>query len=213
MDKFYNKVLIALQKEDKEEAVSLCVQALENKGMTVVDLYTNILTPALANIIDEYEQSEDLIWREHVRSGIVRTIIELSYPYILQERKYSNGEKVLVVCPEFEEHELGARMVADFFRLEGFDTTFVGARTPVKTLLQALEIVKPNYLIISVTNFYNLVSVKKMIAEIKEASSHELTFIIGGRAINANRDVVKFVGADLSLEGYTDIQKLSEEAH
>lgn len=69
---------------------------------------------------------EDLIWRRHVRSGIILTIIESAYPYILEQRKESICEKVLVDCPEFEEHELGARMVSDFFRLEGFDTTFAG---------------------------------------------------------------------------------------
>ena len=57
-------------------------------------------------------------------------------------------------------------MVADFFRLEGFNATFVGASTPASTIHKAIEIVEPDYLLISVTNFYNFVSVKKTIEDI-----------------------------------------------
>lgn len=212
MEELYKEVLFALQAEDKKRAVTLCLDALKNNQISVVDLYEKILSPGLASVVDEYPKVEDLIWREHVRSGIIRTIIESAYPYILEQQKEPIGEKVLVVCPEFEEHELGARMVSDFFRLEGFDTTFIGARTPVNTILKAIEIVQPKYVVISVTNFYNFVSVKKTIEEIREKAAHDLTFILGGRAISANPNAVDFTGADLSLNGYEEIQQLREGA-
>lgn len=212
MNEFYNEVLVALQEEDKEKAVTLCIDALKNKEISVVDLYEMILSPGLASVVDEYPEVEDLIWREHVRSGIIRTIIESAYPYVLDQRKEPNGKKVLVACPEFEEHELGARMVSDFFRLEGFEATFVGARTPVNTILKAIDVVEPNYLVISVTNFYNFVSVKKTLDEIKEKTNRELTYIMGGRAITANPEAVDFVGADFSLQGYEEIKQLREGA-
>ncbi len=212
MNAFYSEVLTALQAENKERAVKLCMDALKKGRIPVVDLYEKILSPGLASVVDEYPEVEDLIWREHVRSGIIRTIIESAYPYVLKQRKELNGKKVLVVCPEFEEHELGARMVSDFFRLEGFETTFIGARTPVNTILKAIEIVQPDYLVISVTNFYNFVSVQKTIDEMKVKSAHKLTYIVGGRAIQANPEAVNFVGADFSLNSYKEIQQLREGA-
>lgn len=210
MEEFYNQVLSALQAEDKERAVLLSMNALKEEKISVVDLYEKILAPGLASVVDEYPIIEDLIWREHVRSGIIRTIIESAYPYILKQREEPNGQKVIVLCPEFEEHELGARMVADFFRLEGFDATFVGARTPVNTIHKAIEMVEPDYLVISVTNFYNFVSVKKTIEDIKEKSTHDLTIVVGGRAISANPEAVEFVGADFELNGYEAIKQLKE---
>lgn len=212
MEEFYNEVLLALQAEDKERAVLLSINALKEEKISVVDLYEKILSPGLASVVDEYPIIEDLIWREHVRSGIIRTIIESAYPYILEQRKEPSGQKVIVLCPEFEEHELGARMVADFFRLEGFDATFVGARTPVNTIHKAIEMVEPNYLVISVTNFYNFVSVKKTIEDIREKSTHDLTIVVGGRAISANPEAVEFVDADFELSGYEAIKKLKEGA-
>lgn len=212
MEELYNKVLHALQKEDKEQAVKLSVDALKNDEISVVDLYEMILTPALASVIDEYKVIEDLIWREHVRSAIIRTIIESAYPYVLEERKKNElkEDKVVVMCSESEDHELGARMVSDFFRIEGYDTTFVGARTPLKTILKAIEVVEPTYLVISVTNFYNFVSVKKTIEDIRKESVEDLTIVVGGRAISANPEAVKFVGADFELNGYEAIKKLKE---
>ena len=194
MEEFYNEVLLALQAEDKERAVLLSINALKEEKISVVDLYEKILSPGLASVVDDYP------------------IIESAYPYILEQRKEPSGQKVIVLCPEFEEHELGARMVADFFRLEGFDATFVGARTPVNTIHKAIEMVEPNYLVISVTNFYNFVSVKKTIEDIREKSTHDLTIVVGGRAISANPEAVEFVDADFELSGYEAIKKLKEGA-
>lgn len=212
MEDFYQKLLEALQKEDKEAATKIVVQALENEEIGIVDLYQKVLTPALAHVIEEYPINDDLIWREHVRSGIIRTIIELAYPYVLKQRKEVAGprEKVVVMCPEYEDHELGAKMVSDFFKLEGFSSTFVGARTPIQTVLKAIEIVQPKYLVISVTNFFNIVSVKRTIETIKANTSPDLQIILGGRAIASNPHAVENLGADLYLSGYEDIKALGE---
>ena len=213
MNEFYQNVLHALQKEDKETAFTLCVDALRNHEISVVDLYEMVLTPALANVIEEYAADEDLIWREHVRSAIIRTIIEQSYPYVLEQQKNAEAKenKVIVMCPEFEEHELGARMVADFFRLEGYDTTFIGARPPIGTVLNAIDVVKPTYLVISVTGFYNLLSVKRTIQAIKDAGNEDLVFVIGGRAISANPAAAMELGADKLLESFDAIKNLDAE--
>lgn len=214
MIELYEKVLSALQKEDKETALKLSIDALKNKEVSVADLYEMVLAPALGHIIEEYEKVDDLIWREHVRSGIIRTIIESAYPYVLEERAKNElkEERVIVMCPEFEEHELGSRMVADFFRMEGFDTTFVGARTPLKTVLKAIEVVDPKYLVISVTNFFNILSVKHLIDAIKHDGNEGLVFVLGGRAITANPDDALKIGADILLQGHDAIAKFSQEA-
>ncbi|HLR92064.1 MAG TPA: cobalamin-dependent protein [Atopostipes sp.] len=213
MENLYQKILAALQAEDKEQAVNFSIEALEKNEVSIVELYQDILTPALASVMEEYKTDEHLVWREHVRSGIIRTIVELSYPYVLKQRKplTEESEKVLVICPEFEDHELGAKMVSDFFKLEGFDSTFIGARTPLWTVLQAIDIVKPTYLSISVTNYFNLISVKKMIEAIKSYTEHDVTIAVGGRAFQSNPNAALEVGADLQLLNYEDIKKLSQE--
>lgn len=212
MHELYPKLLHALQMEDKEQAVKLSVDALENRQVTVMELYEKILSPAMASIIDEYEDEGDLIWKEHVRSAIIRTIIECAYPYVLKEQAVLAGEPVtvIVMCPELEDHELGAKMVSDFFQIAGFKSYFIGARTPFKTIINAIKDVEPKYLVISVTNFYHILSVKRLIENLKEVTDSNLTFVLGGRAIDANPDSVSNTGAHIHLRNFEDIQQLIE---
>lgn len=213
MEAFYEKVLASLQEENKEEAFNLCISALEEKIISIVDLYQSVLSPALNSIIEEYPNDEDLIWREHVRSGIIRNIVEAAYPYVLSERNRSGEHRrgnVIVMCPEYEDHDLGARMVSDFFTIAGFNSTFIGARTPRNTILKAVEIVSPKYLCISVTNYYNLISVKKTIESIKLNTSNKVVFLLGGSAFASNPDAHKEVGGDYYLNNFQDIKDLEK---
>lgn len=213
MEDLYEKVLASLQEEDKEKTLDICITALEEKDISIVDLYESILRPALNHIIEEYPNDEDLIWREHVRSGIIRNIIESAYPYVFEERHIygeTNKGNVIVMCPEFEDHDLGARMVSDFFTIAGYNSTFIGAKTPRKTILKAVEIVSPKYLCISVTNYYNLVSVKKTIESIKTSTKNKITFLLGGSAFVSNPYAYKDVGGDYLLNSFQDIKDLSK---
>lgn len=213
MEELYNTVLTALQVENKEVAVKASINALKDEKLKVAELYEHILVPALNNIINEYSDDSELIWREHVRSGIIRTIIESAYPYILEERKKVEVDKgrVIVMCPEYEDHELGAKMVSDFFKLAGYDSTFIGARTPFKTIMQAIQVIRPKYVTFSVTNYYNLISVKKTIQNIKDKINYPLIFIVGGSAFKSNPSVFIEVGADLLLNSFSDIYDLANK--
>ncbi len=213
MVEFYNDLMVFLKNEDKESAVNLCINALENKDVSVVDLYQMVLTPALNSIIVEYPEDEDLIWREHVRSSIIRSIVESAYPYVLktkEELAEATKENVIVMCPEFEDHELGARMVSDFFIMAGYNTTFIGAKTPQKTVLKAVEMISPKYISISVTNYYNLISTKKIISKVKESADRDITFILGGSAFVSNPDAYKEVGGDILLDSFQEILNLGK---
>lgn len=207
----YNNLLEALKIQSKENALNICMKALENGEIGVVDLYEKVLTPVLNNIIEEYEDHEELIWKEHVRSGIIRTIVENSYPYVMKTRRKLNmriNKGVIVLCPRFEDHEIGARMVNDFFTIAGYNATFIGGNTPEKTLLQAIECIKPRYISMSITNFYNLVAAKDTIELIKRESPYTMKFLLGGYAFSKDNNYHKEIGGDLLLKSFNDILEL-----
>lgn len=215
MDKLYEKLLEYLKQEDKEKSVDLCIDALENGDVDVVGLYEKLLALALNNIINEYIDDEDnLIWKEHLRSGIIRTIVENAYPYVLRDRIKFNeikDENVIIMCPRFEEHDLGARMVSDFFTIAGFNATFIGANTPERTILKAIDSIKPKYISMSITNYYNLVAAKKTIDQIKKESNYNIIFLLGGNAFNNNPNSYKDIGGDFLLKSFQDVLNLSRE--
>lgn len=207
--------MISLKEENKANALNICINQLKTKSINIVDLYEMILAPALNQVIEDYTDDEDLIWKEHVRSGIIRTIIESAYPYVLEERAsygHENTDKVIVMCPEYEDHEMGARMVADFFTILGYDCTFIGAKTPIKTIVRAVHALKPKYICISVTNYYNLTSVKKTIEHIKSSTTKDIKFLLGGAAFASNPQIYKDIHGDYYLSTFKDIENLSKGA-
>ena len=215
MGDLYKKLMINLQEEDAEKALKLCISALEDGDISIVELYEDILAKALNSIIDEWDTDvESLIWKEHVRSGIIRMIIESSYPYVLKERDklgLENLGNVIVMCPEFEDHELGARMVTDFFIMAGYKTTFIGANTPPSTTIKAVEIIKPKYICMSVTNYYNLIGTKKTIQNIKTKTENNIIFLLGGNAFSLDPKMCEKVGGDMLLKTFKDILSLSKD--
>jgi methanogenic corrinoid protein MtbC1 len=202
------KLIEFIEKQDKAQAVTLCLNALEKGELSVPELYENVLAPALNRIIVTHSNENEMIWREHMMSSIVRSIVETCYPYVLREREKTGlqtDETVLVVCPKYEEHEIGARMIADFFTIWGYHTIYIGANTPDKTVLNALSCEKPRYIAVSVSNYYHMIAAKKLIAQVR--AHDQVTVLVGGQAFGNNPDVASAIGADTLLKRFEDIGK------
>ena len=217
----YEEFVGYLNRGDKARCVELVLSALSQGSIDVVTLYNEILTPALSTSADEARDSALGIWEEHVRTSIVRTVVENAYPYVRKERETrygvaaGRGRRAVVVCPTEEFHEIGARMVADFFELCGFDATFVGANTPQGEILGAVAQLRPAYVAVSATNTYSLVPAKRVLAQIRnvrERSGADFKIIVGGNAFRGNPALAREMGADLWLSTFEDIRRLSEEA-
>ncbi|HEY77913.1 MAG TPA: cobalamin B12-binding domain-containing protein [Dehalococcoidia bacterium] len=216
MHALYEQFLSYLDKDDRFGCVDFILTALQKNDLDIVTLYDEILAPSLRESFCREKQKAICIWEEHVRTSIIRTVIECCYPYVVKERdgKYRSAAKgkVIVVCPPEELHEIGARMVADFFTICGFDAIFVGANTPQAEILEAIGYVKPKYVGISVTNYYNLVAARKTISRIRElrqTTDADFKIIAGGLAFEQNPCACDDVGVDLLLHNFEDIKNLS----
>lgn len=215
METIYDKLINLLDLEDKESAVSLILSSIEDKKIDILSLYTDVLAPSLNNMKSNLEDDGVSIWKEHVRSSIIRTIIECCYPYVIREKheiyKNENYGKVIIICPPEEYHEIGARMASDFFTLCGYETIFVGSNTPKDEFLKAIDYINPKYLVISVTNYYNLVAVKGTIEKIRSSSKQKLNILVGGYAFKNNPEAIKSVDADKFIDSFEDIRNLQKE--
>jgi methanogenic corrinoid protein MtbC1 len=213
----YDEFINYLDAEDKEKCIHFVLSALANKQIDIVTLYEQVLSPSL-NSSSCQEGSAYCIWKEHIRTSIIRTVIECCYPYVVKEKTTAHGDgirgKVIIACPQEEYHELGARMVADFFTLCGYRATFIGANTPLKDILDSIEYETPVYVGISVTNCYNLVITRKTvnsIVELRTEKSLDYKIIVGGNAFQRNPEMYKEMGADYFLDTFQDIKKLTEK--
>ena len=212
MEKRYEKFIALLEDENKEDALSYALDLLKNKDMDVIALYTNILAPALNKMECKLADKNICIWKEHVRSAIVRTIVECCFPFVIEKKKelnYLEGGIAVVLCPPEEYHDLGASMIADFFTICGYKAIFVGSNTPYNDFKNAIDVIHPNIVAISVSNYYNLVCTKKIIEDLRKVNHNPIKIIVGGYAFEKNQDNYKLVGADYYANSFFDIEKIA----
>lgn len=207
MQKNYQEFLELLNQERKDECV-IYIMELFNSGFSVKEVYEQYIIPSLA----EYECNSDVeeicIWKEHTRTSIIRTILESSYPYLIKQKKEKINKSIIVACPQLEYHEIGAIINTNFFILEGFDAKYIGANTPSEQIISAVKILKPDYLALSITNYYNIVATKKLIETLKE-NNKEIKVIIGGQATK-NPLTIAQLKYDYILQSYEDIVMFKE---
>lgn len=210
---FYNEFMEQLEAGNREGSLNLVLSKLKNNQIDIITLYTEILAPSLNNM-EPCENDMTFIWREHIRSSIIRTIIENCYSYVIKERNekynFTTNKKVAVVCPPEEYHEIGARMVTDFFTLLGYNCTFVGSNTPYEEFIEALKIIKLDYIALSISNHFNLFAARKVIEKIKESNS-DVKIVVGGNAFKNMKEYYKVLNADMYIETFEDIMKLVKE--
>ena len=204
IEKFKSEFYSELLNLHKEASVNFVLEKLHNNDITVKTLYTEVLTPFLNNLKVE-------IWEEHIISGIIRTIIECCYPFVLNSfPSKKTSKKVLILCPPEEYHELGARMGSDFFTMAGYDSYFIGSNTPKEDFVTLINKMNPYYIVISVTNYYNLFSTKEIIQHIKQLKLPVKIIAAGGAFINYE-DSCEDIGVDMILHNFEDINKFTAE--
>lgn len=176
MQEVYKEFSALMNAENKEKAVELILK--EFQKVQQVEDFIKIYTDILARYLNEMSCPSNVricVWREHVRSSIIRTILECSYPYIVKLKKTISKEnrKAIIICPDGEYHELGARMAADFFSLAGYDAIFVGASTPKEDFIYVINEINPDIVALSITNFFNIVSAKNTISAIRQQANRK----------------------------------------
>jgi len=89
---------------------------------------------------------------EHYCTACAQFVMTQLYPYIFRSER--NGRRMVATCVGGELHEIGVRMVADFFEMEGWDTYYLGANTPARDILDTIAKREADIVGISVTIHY-----------------------------------------------------------
>jgi methanogenic corrinoid protein MtbC1 len=198
-----------LKDGNKEACVRYCLDLLESGKTDIRGLYEGYLKEALNRLTCDPEEKELCIWREHEATAIVRTVIECAYPFVIRERDMRRSRKLgkaVVLCPESEYHEIGARMIADYLTILGYEAIFVGSNTPRDEIFRAVQLLGLDLVALSVTNYYNMVAAKKMLDLVREKASKPIRIILGGQAFKNNPELCKKLNADMLLQTFEDLE-------
>ena len=116
---------------------------------------------------------------------------------IESKRAKRRGKTLVAVCVSDELHEMGVRMVADFFEMDGWNTYFIGANTPTQSLIAAVKERKADVVALSSTMSFHLPSVDHHIRSLRQdPDTRHVKIIIGGYPFNIVPGLWQKVGAD-----------------
>ena len=187
---YINKLLIG----DKKAAYEIVLSFIHN-GMSVQDLYQNIIQRSLIETGELWERGVIDIWKEHIITEISMYImnnIVTNY-----ERATNKNKTILALLPGGEMHSIGLRMFCDILWLEGWNTIFLGINLPTSSLMKAIQEYKPFAITLSVTMPYHIDPTTNIISAISKIDSKERPLIlIGGSAFNNINNVCELTGAD-----------------
>lgn len=200
--------LNSLLRADRHYANKLIMEAVQNKT-EIKDIYMYVFQPVQYEIGRLWQHNIISVAKEHYATAATQMIMSRLYPYIFTNEK--KGKKLLSTCVSGDLHEIGIRMVSDFFEMEGWDTYFLGSNTPKKDLIKAAVEYKPDVIAISATLTLNIENVKSIIEEIRNNSTlSDTKIIVGGYPFNSNPGLWKEIGADAYSKDAENAIKTSE---
>ena len=206
-----------LKNFQRVEAVQYALSLLESGAVTVPLLYEQILAPSLNSILVGRDTAHDMIWREHVMTGIVRSVVEAALPYVMKERAKHRlpgfSKKVMLACPEEEYHDLGLRMGADFYTIAGYDVVFIGSNTPKQNIISAAKQIQPDIVGISVSNYLNMIQLEWIVPKLRKEIGPDLTIMLSGSAFSHTGRGYKDFHADGYVNSFEDIMALRGHAY
>jgi len=205
----YFSFLSLIMEEKKEDATSFSLNLLEKKTVSVKDFYIQFIIPSMKHIRIEKELGKIKNWQERKKEGILKTIIECTYSYIVKEKSNNLNKKVLIASPEGEYEQVGAMIANNIFVLLGFEVHYLGANLEENEILEAIKSVKPDYYTIGLKNYYNAFETKRLIESIKELMP-KIKIIVGGPVFK-KEDVQHSLYYDFFVRSYEELFELAKE--
>ncbi|KAA9332806.1 cobalamin-dependent protein [Adhaeribacter soli] len=186
---------IKLLLQGKRHLASELILKTVEKGTPVKDIYNQVFRPAQYEIGRLWQLNQISVAQEHYCTAATQLIMSQLYRLVFNTER--NGYRLVASCVAGDMHEIGIRMVADFFEMEGWDTFYLGANTPVESILRTLREQEANLLLVSATMAYHVRAVADLIQAIRrDAVLYNVKVMVGGYPFNTAPELWKAIGAD-----------------
>ena len=178
----------------RQLASRLVLEAVSG-GASVKQIYRHVFQPVQREIGRLWQMNRVTVAQEHYCTAATQLIMSQLYPFIFSEARV--GRSLVATAVDGELHEIGVRMVADFFEMEGWDTYYMGANVPAADILNTLAEQEAHLLAISATIPAHTGKVRRLIATLRESEVGSKTLIVvGGYPFNQSPQLWRSVGAD-----------------
>ena len=184
--------LEALLDGRRHDATGIILDAV-HAGVKVDDIYLNVFQQTQAEIGRLWQMNRITVAQEHYVTAATQFVMAQLYPFIFAaDRK---GLRLVAASVGDELHELGIRMVADFFEMAGWDTCYIGASTPTRDLIATIADHRPNVVALSATLTTHLMRVAEVIDALHAIPDRPVV-LVGGYPFNISPELWRRLGAD-----------------
>ncbi len=179
---------------ERHMASALVLDAVAS-GTSVRDIYLNIFQPSQHEIGRLWQLNRISVAQEHYCTAATQLIMSQLYPHIFAGPKI--GRALVATCVSGDLHEIGVRMVSDFFEMEGWDTYYLGANVPADSVVRSLVDRRAQVLAVSATISAHVSAVARLIAAVRaNPVTKYVKVLVGGYPFNVESELWQQVGAD-----------------
>jgi DNA-binding transcriptional MerR regulator len=150
------------------------------------EVFHKILTPILQKVGEDWENDQVNVTQEHY---ITNLIVNRFYQFFRIHPTNPLLPRVLAFCPSGEQHFVGLLLFTLFLRKNGIDVIFLGADTPVDTLMPVILDKKISIMIVSSSNPHHMEPVYKWVRDNKFQLFHVSILAGGSCGIEIPEDV------------------------
>lgn len=196
-----------LKNSDTRGAVGLIAE-YEKKGIPLKDIYVDIIGEAMQRVGDLWQKNRISVDTEHYCTTVTQLALAQMYPAVFgQARK---DRCVLVACVGSELHEMGARMVADLFEYDGWDSIYLGAAVPIETIRAQVEACRPQLIALSVTMPQHLALCREDVSKLRQLCP-DVKIAVGGHAFAGTNEIWKNWRVDVYTQDARELVKWAND--
>lgn len=179
-----------------------------DSGLTLLELYDKVASPAMADIGDQWASNKIGIETEHIASAkLTKAVIRLN-------TRYARDEKIGLhaVCASLEEehHELPLLLVSGILQNHGWNVIYNGINMPYKSIINSVNNSKPDLVCLSATVFNDLSEMKNMLSEIHHVVNDSgSVLVVGGAAVKEIENISLY--ADFKALNLSELIKFTKE--
>jgi methanogenic corrinoid protein MtbC1 len=184
----------ALRRGERQLASRMVLDAVA-AGTSVKDIYLHVFQTAQYEIGRLWQTNRMTIAEEHYCTAATQLIMSQLYSHIFATAK--NGQTLVATCVSGDLHEIGVRMVADFFEMEGWNTYYLGSNINHEDIIATIIEHQADVLAISATICFHVDTVRELIQAVREnPATTSVKILTGGYPFNRDPDLWRKVGAD-----------------
>lgn len=201
---FFLDYFNSLAAGDKNHCSEIVNNLLYQK-VDIKDIYTELFQRALYRLGKLWDDGKLNIAEEHLATQIT---LQLINSYRTKQKKNKKiSKRAIISCVDKEYHEIGARMVANIFEFNGWETEFLGASVPAKDIIKFIKLKNPDVVGLSFNFYMNLLKLYTVVDHIKKFFPDK-KIIFGGQAASREKhNILKHFPDLLYFDSLTELDE------